>query len=147
MKKFTLALVAVLSAILMCFGMAACSSGVAGNTYVFSDVKIEYPEGTTDEMKTMIEAGLASMKEGMKDTGFKFKDDGTCVSVVKGEEQADEVIYYVQDGNTIYLYETKEEADAGNKDEAEMTLKVNGSKLERSGEEGGVNMTIVFKKK
>ncbi len=145
MKKFTLALVAVISAILMCFGMAACSSPVAGNTYVFDDVKVTVADGSADGMQEAINQAIESIKEGYSSAEIKFDNDNTCTMTIGTNSTTS---YYSQDGATVYMYENKEDAVANNKDKAEDgTLKVSGSKIEMTMEEGGMKATITFKKK
>ena len=137
MKKITIALVAVISAILLCLGLVACGgSDVAGKTYVFDDMKIvsgEAPEGSLD-----------MMKEWYKDMEMTFNDDGT-VEQKMGDES--DTGYYVQEGSKVYFFESKADADSGDKDKAEVVLEVSGSKLETEFEMEGLKVKITYKKK
>ncbi|MDE7182335.1 MAG: hypothetical protein K2O41_04790 [Clostridia bacterium] len=138
MKKLVISMVAVVSAIIMCFALAGCSKDVKGNTYVFDDVKIE---GTIpDEAKDYIDQMVEGLKSGYASASIKFNKDGTCVSSFGGEEATG---YYKQDGKKVYLGETED----FNTDDAESSFEVNGSKLEMTMEEGGLKITIVLKKK
>lgn len=139
MKKLVISMIAVVSAIIMCFALAGCSKDVKGNTYVFDDVVIE---GTIpDEAKDYIDQTVASMKEYMSGMTIKFNDDGTCTLSSDGEEA--ESGYYKQDGDKVYVSETKEGLDG---DDSEV-YEVDGSKLVQSGSEGGMTIKVIFKKK
>ena len=136
MKKLVISMVAVVSAIIMCFALAGCSKDVKGNTYVFDDVKIS-ADGASD---AEIEAAEAMIKLGYASASVKFNDDGTCVLSMGGEEMTG---YYKQDGKKVYVGETED----FNTDDSEYYFESSGSKLKVTMEEGGMKATITFKKK
>ncbi len=140
MKKFALALVAVISTLLMCLSFAACSSDVVGNTYVFDDAKFEFTSDVSAEDRAEMESGLGEMKEMYSEVEFTFKEDGTCTGIEST------VVYYVQEGDTVYLYESKEKADANDKTDCS-TLKVDGKKLIMEESDDGITLKVIFKKK
>ncbi len=137
-------MIAVVSAIIMCFALAGCSKDVKGNTYVFDDIIVE---GTIpDEYKDEMDAMIAGMKEGMAGVSYKFNDDGT-VTVTWGESGGD-TGYYKQDGKKVYIAETKEDLDNVDGEDSNVeTYEVDGSKLIATESEGGMTMKMVFKKK
>lgn len=145
MKKFALALVAVISTLLMCLSFAACSSDVVGNTYVFDDFKLEFSAGISDSEKAEIENEFEEMKEIYGKIEFTFKEDGSCPGIMFEEE------FYFQEGDTIYFVRNKEQADAKDTSHCEFTLKVDGNKLMYT--DGGdlgesdYKVTTIFKKK
>ena len=130
MKKIIISLVAVISAILMCFGMAACTPDLEGKVYVFDTVKVS----TDAEMLEMVEAVY-------KDKQISFNvENGTCSYLGKTK-------YYVQDGSTIYLYDTADDSAKADKDEATLKFKISGKRITIEEEFLGVNMTMSFKLK
>ena len=135
MKKISLALVAVISAIFMCFGIAACSSSVAGNTYKYDSFEINGEK--SDFLNDMLKIYLAGCE-------ITFNEDGTYVAKMFGEEKT---AYYIQDGKTVFCYTSKEDAEEGDISKAEQTITVSGKKIKMFNDEMGYDMTIIFKKK
>lgn len=135
MKKIAISLVAVLSAILMCFGMTACGSSVVGNTYVFD--RLEINGESSDLLNDMYKVVFAGFE-------ITFNEDGTYVAKAFGEE---ETLYYVQEGKTVYCYESEEDAKEGDTSNAEVVITVSGKKIKMQNDELGFEMTVVFKKK
>ncbi|MDE7181720.1 MAG: hypothetical protein K2O41_01630, partial [Clostridia bacterium] len=134
-----ISMVAVVSAIIMCFALAGCSKSVKGNTYVFDDIKIE---GTIpEEAKEYIEEMIAETKEMMAGVEVKFNDDGTYVATKDGQEV--QKGYYKQDGKKVYVAGTEEGLDAENLE----YYVVDGSKLVLSESEDGLTIKMVYKKK
>ncbi|MDE6613420.1 MAG: hypothetical protein K2K28_02580 [Clostridia bacterium] len=131
MKKLVISMVAVVSAIIMCFALAGCSKDVKGNTYVFSDVKITAENDSLTQEQ--IDAAANGIKEMYGEMTISFKDDGTFVMTM-GEHQ--ETGNYKQDGDKVYL-----------DDETDVYLEVSGSKISMTMSEDGMKATIEFKKK
>lgn len=133
-------MIAVVSAIIMCFALAGCSKGVAGNTYVFEDYTITgYDEADKDYYDDRIER-IKSNYEGVEIT---FNKDGTCTMSIKSE--ASDTGCYKQDGKKVYTAGTKEELDSEYADVYEL----DGKKLIQTytDKEDGITYTLTFKKK
>ena len=92
------------------------------------------------EDRAEMESGLGEMKEMYSEVEFTFKEDGTCTGIEST------VVYYVQEGDTVYLYESKEKADANDKTDCS-TLKVDGKKLIMEESDDGITLKVIFKKK
>ncbi|MDE6104890.1 MAG: hypothetical protein K2G38_04340, partial [Clostridia bacterium] len=136
MKKLLISMIAVVSAIIMCFALAGCSKSVKGNTYVFDDFVVE---GTIpDELKEEIDGMVADMKENLVGVTYKFNDDGTGVCTWGEGEDDSDPFFYKQDGKKVYLAETKEALDdVDNEDNYVEIFEVDGNKLVQSGTENG----------
>ena len=140
MKKLLISMIAVVSAIIMCFALAGCSKDVKGNTYVFEDYTITgYDEADKDYYENRIER----IKTGYAGAEIAFNKDGSCSITFKGEEP--EMGCYKQDGKKVYLAETKEDLDG----EYAEVYELNGKKLIQTftDEEDGITYTATFKKK
>lgn len=140
MKKIVIALIAVISAFLMCFGISACSDSddsieVAGKTYVFVSFDITYGDDVADEDKISDE-DLNSTIEWYSQMEMTFYKDGTFIWG-EGEQ---EPRYYVQDGTTVSVY--------FDEDDLSFVATVDGKKIviTTTEEDGGV-ITIVYKRK
>ena len=146
MKKITIALVAVISAILMCVGLVACgASDVAGNTYVFDSVTVKFDSSVSEEDKEEANEDAEQTKAMYEQGGFEitFNSDGTYTQKMGEYEDSG---YYVQDGDKLYIYDTKEEADEGDTSKATL-FKVDGKKIVIEDSGDGITMVLTFKKK
>ena len=153
MKKLLISMIAVVSAIIMCFALAGCSKSVKGNTYVFDDYKIE--GYVPDEYKDMLDSMIAETKKEMAGITYKFNDDGTGVCSWLDEDGKEETdnFFYKQDGKKVYLSETKEDLDnVDGEDVYVETMEVDGNKLvmsytDKDDEGHETTFKYVYKKK
>ena len=102
MKKIVLLVVLVLLVASMSVLLFACSSKVAGKTYVLESVTVTR-EGATQEQIAQVKSGVESQYTGAK---LVFNKDGTMVLSKDGQDVSTQ--YYVQDGKNIYIGSTAE---------------------------------------
>ncbi len=102
MKKIVLLVVLVLLVASMSVLLFACSSKVAGNTYVLESVTVTL-EGATEEQIASVKSGVEAQ---YKDSKLTFNKDGTMVLSKEGQDVSTQ--YYVQDGKNIYIGSTAE---------------------------------------
>ena len=156
MKKFAMALVAFISTILMCFGVAACDinlggildkdpssgsnsgSSVAGKIYVFEDATIKFDSSVSDEEKAEMNEQLEYLKSMYSDSQMTFKKDGTCL-ISTGAGLSTQ--FYTQNENVVRLYFDKSDLNA---DEYTTEFTVNRGKLESKMEEDGFTVTVIY---
>ena len=128
MKKITIALIGVICAIFMCLGMTACTPDLKDKIYVFDTVKVSSDTEALDIVEHIY-----------KDKKITFNvESGTCSYLGTTK-------YYVQDGRTIYLYDSAEDAAEANTDKASTKFKISGKTITIEEEFLGVQMTMSFK--
>jgi len=102
MKKIALLVVLVLLVASMSVLLFACSSKVAGKTYVLESVTVTC-EGASEEQIAQVKSGAEAQ---YKDAKLTFNKDGTMTLAKEGSDPTTQ--YYVQDGKNIYIGTTAE---------------------------------------
>lgn len=127
LKYFALAL-----CIIPCIMLFAACGSVVGKSYQFDKVKFEYSNVTAEQKENFFENVIGTTEDEFKQQyveafsvkSFEFKEDGSLVGYEKGEIASD-VLYYVEDGNSLTVYED----EAHTKEVEGMTFKKEGSKV------------------
>ena len=105
MKKFALSVIGIISAIIALFSAAACTgsvknySNVVGKTFVFDSLEID-----GEPLESSAFSGIE----------ITFNWDGTFFAVIYSFTNSEtQTGYFSQNENKVYLFETEEEAIAG----------------------------------
>ena len=143
MKKFSIILIAVISAILICLSFVACSVkdkpiNVAGKTFVFESYDVTYSDDVADEDK-MTQERIDEIVEAYRSMNdMVLNDDGTI-------EWGSVIRYYVQNGKIVNIYYNEEDLQAG---KAQFVARVEGKKIIIPIDDGaGTVTTIIYKNK
>lgn len=141
MKKLAVSLVAIVSAIIMCFALTACTPKVAGKSYEFDKVEVEgtYP----DSIKSLVDTAVNKINDNYKGGYMEFNKDGKVESFLNNTSVG--TSYYKQDGKDIYI--SQKEGEFGDKP----TAKVDGKNIIVSNSQTigttSVTINIVYKQK
>ena len=139
MKKIALLLVLVIVVASMSVLLFACSYKVEGKSYVLDSVSVT-AEGASDEY---IAQAKTYVENSYKDAVLTFKEDGVMVTTIGDNEQTN---YYVQDGDKIYVSDTKEVDTTG---DPEMVIEDKKLVWKMNQERGGITfvITVTIKEK
>ena len=119
MKKIALLLVVVLIVASMSVLLFACTTKVAGKTYVLDSVEVT-GDGATEAQIAYVKG---QVEESYKNAELVFNKDGTMVVTVSGTEMMKN--YYKQDGKNIFVDETEDVKT----EDVDPTFVVDGKKL------------------
>ena len=120
MKKFLAAVATVLAVVVMALTLAGCTANVSGKTYVYSEVQMEIPEGTSTFEQGLMTTAKGAVEVLYKNAKYTFGEDGKVSGYAVGS--------WKQDGKTV----TVTVGDA-----TTTVFTVNGNKLEQGIEKNG----------
>ena len=101
-KRFVTTLIVCLAAVLCAVGLAACGNtdSLAGKTYEYYELTVDFPEGTDEEIKNQTNAGLDSVKALYNGSTIVFEDGGKFTMTAMGQAMGGT---YTKSGNNITL--------------------------------------------
>lgn len=96
MKKLLSALCAALTVVVLAVSLSACANALEGKRYIFSEIRVEYADGITQEQRDRLDLIAEANEAIYYNTTLEFFSDGTA-------NVGGRTVEYVIDGDSVTL--------------------------------------------